>query len=166
MKHLGYLSLGSNMGDKFVYISQTLKLIEKNVGEIILQSSIYESEPWGYNDSENYFNLVIKVTTNLEITDLLIHCQDIEIEIGRKRSKPSYEPRVIDIDILFFDDCNLQTSTLIIPHPRLTLRKFVLVPFCEIEPTFCHPILNKKIEELLADCLDKGKIKKILPPKI
>jgi 2-amino-4-hydroxy-6-hydroxymethyldihydropteridine diphosphokinase len=160
MMHTSFLSLGSNKGNKLENLLIAKELINKNIGNILLESSVFESEPWGYIDIENYLNMAIKVYTRLEIQTLLKQCLSIESIIGRKRNKPGFEARIIDIDILFYDDLVLDSENIIIPHPRLHLRKFVLCPMDEIETNLMHPKLNKNIHELLLECIDTGKIKK------
>ncbi len=161
MKHLCYLSLGSNLGNKLENLTIALNKIKTSVGDIVLQSSVYESEPWGYADSENYFNMAIKVASHMKLHDMLTRCLEIETEMGRKRTKPSYEPRIIDIDILFYDEVIIQTPEIVVPHPRLQIRKFVLEPLCEIEPDFIHPVFKKTPCELLEECMDTSEVTKI-----
>ncbi len=144
-----YLSIGSNLGDRELYIQQSFRLIEKNIGKIVLQSSLYETIPWGFDSSLLFLNCAVVVETNLTPFKSLLITQAIEKEIGRKeKTHHSYTDRVIDIDIIMYDDLILQTKELTIPHPLFHLREFVLQPLVEIVPDVIHPILKKPMREL------------------
>ena len=145
-----YLGLGSNLGDKRKYIENALALIKIRVGNIIAVSGFHETQPWGYDSSEVFINVVAEVETNLNPKELLLATQDIERKIGRtdKTTGREYHDRIIDIDILLFDNLILQTSELTIPHPLMHKRKFVLEPLSEIAPTFVYPVSGKTIAEL------------------
>ena len=162
MLNVCYLILGSNKGDKRKNIENANKYILSNIGEIEKYSSIYESKAWGYNDPEPYYNQVIKLLTHLDPQTLLQKCLEIEDKLGRIRTGNHYENRTIDIDILFHDKKIIETDNLVIPHPRLHLRNFVLIPLLEISPDLVHPVLNKSISELALGCNDTGKIKKLV----
>jgi len=153
------------MGNRKENLDLAMYLIKKNIGSILIESSVFETEPWGYSDIEYYYNLVLKINTKLGIKDLLNQCLSIESLMGRSRTKPSYGPRNMDIDILFYDRLVLNGEGLIIPHPRLHLRNFVLFPLEEIDGELLHPLLNKKVYELLKECKDSCMIKKIPFPK-
>ena len=146
-----YIGLGSNLGDKRGNIKKALALISERVGVILALSDFYETEPWGYDSTEQYINVTVKVETKLLPEELLFLSQKIEQETGRnkKTSCGEYHDRVIDIDILLYDNQILQTPDLSIPHPLMHLRQFVLQPLSEIAPDIVHPVLNKTIEELL-----------------
>lgn len=141
-----YIGLGSNLGQKEENIKKAIDLLKKEC-TIVKISSLYETEPVGYENQDWFLNAVVKLETRLEPIELLTFAQDIEKILGRKRIIKN-GPRTIDIDILFYEDQVLHEETLILPHPRLHERGFVLVPLLEIEPDFLHPIFKKTIAEL------------------
>jgi 2-amino-4-hydroxy-6-hydroxymethyldihydropteridine diphosphokinase len=148
------------MGNRIYYLRQARKILNNEAGQIVLLSSIYESEPWGYKDPDNYLNQVISLKTAKSPQQLLESCLHIENILGRKRIGNTYQPRPIDIDILFYSDLCLETESLIIPHPRLHLRNFVLGPLMEILPDLVHPKLKMSVEELFKLCPDTLQVKK------
>lgn len=157
-----YLLLGGNIGDSLLVFQQCEKQISEDIGEVSLKSSCYESEPWGFDHHNKFVNQVLKVSTSLNPIQLLEKCQFIEKQFGRKRnSEVGYQARVIDIDVLFFNDLVFDEKELQIPHPRLHLRKFTLLPFNEINSSFIHPKLNQSIRKLLSVCSDKSEVIKI-----
>jgi 2-amino-4-hydroxy-6-hydroxymethyldihydropteridine diphosphokinase len=158
--HQVFLLLGSNLGDKRQYIEAALAEIEK-VGKITSTSSLYETEAWGNTEQASFYNCTCGIETSLKAGDLLNTLLGIEKKLGRERGPEQFLPRVIDIDILFFDTAIIQTETLIVPHPRLHLRNFTLAPMNEIAPELVHPVLKKTIHELYTDCKDPLKVKKI-----
>ena len=135
--HTLFLSLGSNIGDKENNLNKALELLKEKL-KIIKVSSIYKSEPVDLTDQDWFFNLVIKGESELSAEDLLKFIQSIENKLGRKR-EIRFGPRIIDIDILFYDKKQINTSDLIIPHPSAYRRAFVLYPLLEIEPNFSYP---------------------------
>ena len=140
-----YLSLGSNLGNKKVFIDRAEKLINREIGEIQKRSSLYETEPWGFYHPVNFYNKVVLVKTTLTPEELLSQCLAIERQLGRQREKSKYEARTVDIDILFYDKQIITSEALQIPHPYLHLRRFILEPLNEIAPTLQHPVVNKTI---------------------
>jgi 2-amino-4-hydroxy-6-hydroxymethyldihydropteridine diphosphokinase len=157
-----YLLLGGNIGDSLQVFQQCEKQISEDIGEISLKSSYYESDPWGFDHHSKFVNQVLKVSTSLNPIQLLEKCQLIENHFGRKRnSEVGYQARVIDIDVLFFNELVLDEKKLQIPHPRLHLRKFTLLPFDEINSNFIHPKLNQSIRKILSNCSDKSEVIKI-----
>ncbi|MDD5569816.1 MAG: 2-amino-4-hydroxy-6-hydroxymethyldihydropteridine diphosphokinase [Bacteroidales bacterium] len=156
-----YLILGSNIGDKIYYLNNAVELIEKNIGKIILKSSVYESEPWGFESKSNFINQVICVDTNISPEKILENILLIEKKLDRVRSSIQFTDRTIDIDILFIDDLIIDKENLKIPHPLLHKRKFVLTPLVEIAEDFVHPVFKKTIEKLLEECEDKLKVIKL-----
>ena len=156
-----YLSIGSNKGNRSVLINKAIDEIEKKVGKIISRSSIYQSKSWGF-DSNDFYNLCLLIDTDILPKSLLINLKKIEKSIGREDVDGSYSDRFIDIDILFYDNITTDSEDLKIPHPKIEIRKFVLVPMLEIADDYVHPILNKTIKELDNDCSDKDTPLKII----
>ena len=154
-----YISLGSNLGNRVENIRRAKELVsrEKQV-KIKKESSIYETEPVGGPLQGYFLNQVIEIETNFTPMDLLRSLLEIERKLGRKRGI-NRGPRLIDLDILLFDDLILKEFDLEIPHPRLALRKFVLAPMAEINPEFYHPIFKKKLNDLLKDSGDNKKVR-------
>ena len=147
------LLLGCNIGNCESTFVETLRQLEKNCGKLITQSSLYRTAPWGYSEQNDFLNQVIILETIHTPFELLTKTIEIEVELGRLR-KIVNGPRTIDIDILFYNDLEVITNDLIIPHPRLHLRKFTLIPLNEIIPDYTHPTLNKTITQLLMECGD------------
>jgi 2-amino-4-hydroxy-6-hydroxymethyldihydropteridine diphosphokinase len=155
-----FLGIGTNLGNREGNLEQAVAKIEEYIGPILNSSSIFETEPWGFQAKDEFLNLVVKVETELTPSGLLGRIMMIESLLGRVRSETHYTSRLIDIDILFYEDMILDEETLKIPHPLLHERKFVLVPLCEIDPEMVHPVLKKSISELLEKCKDKSRVKK------
>ena len=150
---IAYLSLGSNFGDRIGYVQQATSLLGAADGiSIIRTSAFYETEPWNM-DSENWFvNAVVEVKTSLLPQTLLLECQRIEQQLGRKRSQDAkYTDRTIDIDILFYGKEIINEPDLVIPHKYVHLRAFTLVPLLELIPDFEHPVLHKSVMDLHSD---------------
>ncbi len=149
-----YLSIGSNKGNRYSYIKEALGLIQKDIGDMILISKIYETKSWGFQ-SDDFLNICILIKSELNPSQLLDKTQNIEEIIGRKRNTNKILSREIDIDILFYSDKIINHKDLIIPHPRLQIRNFVLYPLNDIASEFIHPTLSKPIKELLEKSEDK-----------
>ena len=163
--------LGGNIGNTRQYILDAEKLLIAQMGPLLKTSSLFESEPWGFESEQWFLNKIIQVTSyKLEVTTdenealkILDICQAIEKQLGRTRSNnTSYESRPIDIDILFIDDAIITEPRLIIPHPKLHLRRFTLLPLLEIIPDYIHPVLQKAIHTLEEECDDAGKCEKMI----
>ncbi|NHF58313.1 2-amino-4-hydroxy-6-hydroxymethyldihydropteridine diphosphokinase [Flavobacteriaceae bacterium TP-CH-4] len=155
-----YLSLGSNLGNKANNLQQALFAIQQKVGNIVRISPVYKSGAWGF-DADDFLNVCIALETELAPHDLLQGLLEIERHMGRTRLKEEgYEPRLIDIDILYYEKESVVSDTLIVPHPEIPFRKFVLKPLSDIAPQFYHPILNKDTRNLLQECRDKGTLEK------
>lgn len=155
-----YLSLGSNKGDRYNILKNALCMISERTGCIILKSGIYETEPWGYESENYFFNQCILVETGLNPMNVLYEISDIERSNGRKRYGKKFTDRVLDIDMLYFNHDCIIIKNLIIPHPLLHKRKFVLIPLCEIAPDFVHPLLKKRTDQLLKECDDELIVRK------
>jgi len=153
-----YLSLGSNMGNKLDNLQHAVNLIAQNIGRVTKVSSIYKTKSWGFK-SDDFFNICIQVSTNLNPENLLERVLQIEKKLGRMRNlSDDYQARIIDIDVLLFDDDIIFYNDLKVPHPRMLERKFVLVPLTEIAPNVKHPIAKKTILMCLQSCEDTTEI--------
>lgn len=159
--NIAYLLIGGNIGNREENLIKAIFLIEQNCGKVIAKSSIYETAAWGNEQQPDFLNQVIKIETILEPTKLLENILQIENKMGRIRSKIN-DPRTIDIDILLFNKIALTRENLTIPHPRLHLRKFVLIPLAEIANNLIHPVLKESIGDLLKKCTDTLYVKKFL----
>jgi 2-amino-4-hydroxy-6-hydroxymethyldihydropteridine diphosphokinase len=153
-EHIVYLALGSNLGDRLANLKQAIASLTPQM-EVKAKSQVYETPPWGFEDQPKFLNQVIKVKTYLEPEPLIKHLKRLEVALGRKESFPN-GPRLIDIDILFYDDRVLNTPSLVIPHPRLQERGFVLLPLMDIDPDLVHPVSKKSVREMAAMCNTDG----------
>ncbi|MDY0781608.1 2-amino-4-hydroxy-6-hydroxymethyldihydropteridine diphosphokinase [Tenacibaculum sp. IB213877] len=161
IQRITYLSLGSNQGEKLQNLQKAIDLIAEKVGAVQKVASIYKTASWGY-DGEDFYNTCIKVSTYLPPETLMFRLLKIEEELGRERkNKKGYTDRVIDIDILLFDDEIIFSKTLIVPHPRMLERKFALVPLVEIARNVIHPIEKKHLFICLENCTDDSEIFKL-----
>lgn len=160
-----FLLLGANLGDRNNSLSNATETIEKNVGKVVQSSSLYETEAWGNIHQPSFLNQVLKVVSKLSAEVLLEKLLLIEQKAGRIRTLKN-APRVIDIDILFFNDEVYDLPNLKIPHPEIQNRNFVLQPLNEIVPSFVHPIFCKTISTLLKECKDLLKAEKLEPLKL
>ncbi len=145
-----YLGLGTNLGDKEVQLRTAVNEIEKRIGRIMILSAFYTTIPWGFTSEHTFLNAACAVETSLNPYELLSVTQDIEKNLGRKHKSVDhhYADRLIDIDILFFDQIIIHEADLQIPHPLLTKRDFVLKPLVEIAPDLVHPINHLTIRKL------------------
>lgn len=144
-----YFGLGTNLGDKENNLRTAVDHIEKRIGKAISLSAFYETAPWGFASENNFLNAVICIDSKLTPFEILAETQVIEKGLGRgSKSGGGYSDRIIDIDILLYDDLILSTDKLILPHPLMTERSFVMEPLREIAPELIHPVLKKKIKEL------------------
>ncbi|ABS20444.1 2-amino-4-hydroxy-6-hydroxymethyldihydropteridine diphosphokinase [Bacillus cytotoxicus] len=148
MKNTVYIALGSNIGDRYTYLTQAVDLLDKNSNvQVEDVSSVYETDPVGYTDQNRFLNIVIKISTNLLPQELLTVTQKIENELGRKR-EIRWGPRTIDLDILLYNQDNIETENLIVPHPRMFERAFVIVPLLEINQDIEQNISRSQVEEM------------------
>lgn len=150
--HSLFLGLGSNLGNKEENIEYALNKIEEQIGDVVSLSALYFSKPVGFQSNNQFINCAAIISTTLLPDKILSITQEIEIEMGRteKSLNKEYKDRIIDIDILFYDqEVMEQAPTLVIPHPHLHEREFVLKPLSEIAPCFIHPVLKKTVQQLL-----------------
>ncbi|MDO9340042.1 MAG: 2-amino-4-hydroxy-6-hydroxymethyldihydropteridine diphosphokinase [Bacteroidales bacterium] len=153
-----FLGIGTNLGNRGNNLKEAIARIEEHIGPVLKSSSVYETEPWGFQSGDEFLNMVVKVETKLIPAGLLERILMIESLLGRVKGEKQYSSRVIDIDILLYEGMVIDEKSLKIPHPLMHKRKFVLVPLCEIEPELVHPVLNQSIAFLLKTCKDKSKV--------
>ncbi len=158
-----YISAGSNLGDKTANIEYALDELA-DAGRISQVSSYFETEPVGYANQPWFLNLAIEMETRLAPSELLRLCLGIEASRDRKRSFPN-APRTLDLDILLYGDVVVREENLIIPHPRLSERRFVLEPLVQIAPDLLHPVLKQSIRSLLETCSDTSQVRQLTVPK-
>lgn len=156
-----YLLIGGNEGNRFSNLKQAVTNIEIFCGELLLQSSLYETDAWGKTDQHSFLNQALLIQTKLGASEMMKTVLKIEEKMGRKRTE-KYGSRIIDIDILFFNREIISLPQLTIPHPEIQNRRFVLVPMNEIASSFIHPGLNRSISQLLDICPDHLRVKKII----
>ncbi len=154
MKKMTYLSLGSNIGDAKKNIDLATSLIAEKLGKIEEISSYYETAAWGNPNQADFLNIVLSVKTDLNPDAILFETQQIESVMGREPAD-KWSPRIIDIDILFIENELVNKKNLVIPHPLLHERNFVLLPMMELSPEFLHPVLNQTIEDIYMECKDE-----------
>ena len=155
-----YLSLGSNEGNRKQWLAKACALLADSCGTLAQRSAIYETAAWGLTDQPAFLNMAVSLQTSLDPAALLAGILSIELSLGRQRII-KWGPRIIDIDILFYNNLIINTPTLTIPHPFLHERRFVLAPLAEIASGYIHPVFNTSVSELLAACTDKSEIKNI-----
>ena len=160
-ERLVYISMGSNLGDRESNLAQATMALSVNL-EIskIKSSSYYNTEPMYIIDQPDFLNSVVKLSTKLPPFEFLDTIKKVEKMLGSSPKRKKNRPRIIDIDILFHGDSVIETDSLIIPHPMIALRKFVLIPFAEIEPDFKIPHSNLTINDLIEHCPDKSRVEK------
>ena len=156
-----FLLLGSNIGNRYDYLSKALRMINEKGGTFISKSSVYETEPCGFVSNDYFLNMVVELSTGRTPGEILIMIKTIEKTLGRSRTSGKYLSRTIDIDILFYNELTLQQPDLIIPHPLIPERRFILEPMHEIAPGFSHPVLHKTVARLLKECTDLSEVKKV-----
>lgn len=158
-----YLLTGGNLGERDKNLRQAREQIILTCGAIVMQSALYETAAWGKRDQPRFLNQALVVETGLPPEVLLRNLLSIEDQIGRVR-KEKFGPRLIDIDILFYDDVVLNTPALKLPHPEVQNRRFALTPLAEISPALVHPVLGKTISQLLDECMDELEVFRLFSP--
>lgn len=153
-----YLLLGTNLGNKAANLQKALTQLSQKAGSVLKSSAVYETEAWGI-EGDSFLNQVVLLETTLLPDALMEEMLQIESAMGRERSGKGPASRTIDLDILFFNDLVLQSEAVTLPHPRLHLRRFTLVPLNEIAPAHPHPWLGKTVGQLLAECKDLSGVK-------
>jgi len=154
-----YILMGTNLGDRVSNILKAKNAIISDIGSVVNESSIYETTPWGIENQPSFLNMVVKVDSFYSGADVLTKLLDIEIRLGRVR-KAKWTERIIDLDILYFNKDIVTEKNLKIPHPEIQNRKFTLIPLCEIDGEFIHPVLNVCNQVLLNRCKDDGIVSK------
>lgn len=160
MESIAYLSIGTNLGDRIKNIEDAIELIQNQAGVLIAKSSIYTTEPVGFSAETNFLNLCLSIRTKLSPLQLLEKLKRIEIQLGRQKKSANgiYVSRLIDIDIILYDDTIMTTEKLTIPHERYHQRMFVLKPLIEIAVNIHDPLQGKTIEQLFNECNDQSAI--------
>lgn len=154
-----FLGLGSNLGDRAENLHEAKIRIGESIGKIVSESSVYETEPWGFESKDEFLNMVLCIETDLSPSGLLGRILMIESQLGRVRYETRNASRNIDVDILMYNDEIIDGTSLQIPHPRMHDRRFVMAPLSEIAPDIIHPVLKKSMKDLLESCPDTGKFR-------
>lgn len=160
MINQAYLLIGGNMGDRLVLLAQARETIAQSCGVITRMSAVYETAAWGKTDQPSFLNQVLELNTSLDAHQLLQTVLVIEQQMGRQRTE-KYAPRLMDIDILLFNNEVINTATLQVPHPHMAVRRFVLKPLSELVPDYLHPITKITITRMLENCTDHLKVYKL-----
>ncbi|HET6225991.1 MAG TPA: 2-amino-4-hydroxy-6-hydroxymethyldihydropteridine diphosphokinase [Bacteroidia bacterium] len=157
-----YILLGSNDGDRLQHLATALTRMKEEAGALVKESAIYTTVAWGYTEQPDFLNQVVCIQTDLTPQQLLSALLSIEKEMGRVRGHAKWMQRIIDLDILFYNQDVINESHLHIPHPHLQDRKFVLVPLKEIAASYMHPVLKKDVATLTAACKDTLEVQKLI----
>jgi 2-amino-4-hydroxy-6-hydroxymethyldihydropteridine diphosphokinase len=161
MGHIAYIGIGSNLGDKFHFYEKAIsEILKTDCHKLLAKSSLFKTQPIGYTIQDWFINGVIKIETDLEAHELLRTLKTIESQLGRSKTI-RWGPRTIDLDILFFDDVEIHTEELQIPHPLIQDRQFVLIPLAEIDRNLIHPILKKTVQEVLENLKEDQGVEKL-----
>ncbi len=164
MGHIAYIGIGSNLGDKLSQCERAVsEILKVNNHKVLARSSLFKAQPVGYTPQDWFVNGVLKIETDLDPPELLRTLKTIESKLGRTETF-RWGPRAIDLDILFFDDIEIDTEELQIPHPQIQNRQFVLIPLAEIDRSLVHPVLKKTIQQLLNDSKEDQGVEKIKIP--
>ncbi|HMH24282.1 MAG TPA: 2-amino-4-hydroxy-6-hydroxymethyldihydropteridine diphosphokinase [Puia sp.] len=158
--NISYLLIGGNKGDRVSWLEKACEHIGRSAGPVLLRSSLYETAAWGKTDQSDFLNQALQIRTSLDAPALMDVLLMTEEKMGRRRVE-KWGARLIDIDILFFNEEIIRQPQLVIPHPEIQNRRFALVPMEEIAPLYIHPLLRKSIRQLLAECPDELNVKKM-----
>ncbi|MGD9411744.1 MAG: 2-amino-4-hydroxy-6-hydroxymethyldihydropteridine diphosphokinase [Desulfobacterales bacterium] len=154
--HIAYISVGSNMGDRLQNCLRGLEgLTADGNSRILAQSRVYTTEPLDYTDQDWFINMMVKLETADDPFQLLDHIEEIQRASGRMQDPIRFGPRILDLDIIFYDDRIIESERLVVPHPRMHKRRFVLKPICDIDPGIIHPVLKKEMQILLKSLGEK-----------
>lgn len=154
-----FLSLGSNMGDRERNFARAIRHINFGIGQIVDLSGVYETEPWGFDADNKFLNMIVEIVTDLSAQEVLLIALEIEEKLGRIRNDTvGYSSRTLDLDILFYGNKIISDDNLIVPHPHIQNRKFILAPLAEIAPKFVHPTIGMSIQELYDTCSDASEV--------
>jgi 2-amino-4-hydroxy-6-hydroxymethyldihydropteridine diphosphokinase len=157
-----YILIGGNTGNRVNNLARACRILEERCGSIKARSSVYVTQAWGMTDQRDFLNQAVLLETSLQAAELMDAILEVEEEMGRKREARN-GPRNIDMDILLFNDEVADTTKLKIPHPRMHLRRFALVPMCEIAPELPHPVSGKRMTRLLKECKDSLEVRRYAP---
>ncbi len=148
MENTAFIALGSNIGNRYDYLTKAIEILANHSKiQLVNYSSIYETDPVGYEDQDLFLNMVIEIITSFSSHELLDYCLKVELELGRKR-EIVWGPRTIDLDILLYNQENIETEKLIVPHPRMLEREFVMIPLSEINPDLIIPHLERPLADM------------------
>jgi 2-amino-4-hydroxy-6-hydroxymethyldihydropteridine diphosphokinase len=161
--HKIFLLLGSNLGESRAVFQTATQLLSLEFGALTHASSLYKSPPWGFESPNDFLNQLLVFTTHKPAVEVLKICLEVELKLGRTRklNDERYESRIIDIDVLYFGNEVIDMSGLQIPHPKIQLRRFTLMPLVEVFPEMVHPLIGKSHQLLLAECVDESKVERI-----
>jgi len=158
---LVFFSIGGNLGDRKANIEETQDFILFNIGDIMISSAIYETKAWGMpEETPLFYNQILGVQTSLTLMQIAQEIKEIDEYYGRVRKKEGYANREMDVDVLFYKN-EIHETPLIVPHPKIQERNFILTPLAEIASDLMHPVLTKSIAQLMKECEDKGEVRKI-----
>ena len=157
-----FLLIGGNMGNRLQNLHQAITLLSASCGPVIQQSAVYETAAWGKTDQAAFLNQALLLNTELSAQELITTVLSVEEQMGRHRTE-KFGPRVIDIDIMFYNEEIINEPHLTVPHPQMQNRRFALIPLNELAPLFVHPVLKKTIKQLLIECNDELPVTKFTP---
>jgi len=160
LRHV-FFCIGGNLGDRKANLEETLDFLNFNIGDVIISSDIYETEPWEMSDVPTFYNQVVVVETKMTNEQLISEIKEIEMYYGRVRNGLNYQSREMDVDVIFIDDEIIDSKELQVPHPKMTHRRFVLEPLAQIAAEKLHPVSKKTVKQLLDECSDSHSVKKI-----
>lgn len=156
------LALGANLGDRVATIRRAIAMLSDDVLHDVRASALYETEPVGYTEQPSFINMAVSGMTLLPALELHHRCKKIELDLGRT-PRAKWHEREIDIDVVFYGSSVVHEADLMIPHPRMHERRFVLQPCADIVPTMLHPVFLRRVEELLTDCSDSAAVQQLSP---